>query len=256
MTILSASTEEREGFPPFLKPSECYETGMKELVRNHSLQLSPASKELVNLEAEENRIVFHFGLLLFDGDVERARELVKGECKLKEGGDVVPKSSSNASKSVDDVLKNAGDASEKNAVSVTAQSSDVSKEAIPSNETLKENVVLSNEMPKSDVTPSNETLNDAHPSSEPPQNTTPSNETLKRDGTAANETPKNQPPPSFAKTNGSPKGRKGVLLRFHPRIRDYFDWLLEDGLDRHVVETSMREEGIDPIVEVEWGHKE
>ena len=105
MTILSASTEEREGFPPFLKPSECYETGMKELVRNHSLQLSPASKELVNLEAEENRIVFHFGLLLFDGDVERARELVKGECKLKEGGDDVPKSSSNASKSVDDVLK-------------------------------------------------------------------------------------------------------------------------------------------------------
>ena len=242
MTILSASTEEGEGFPPFLKPSECYETGMKELVRHHSLQLSPASKELVNLEAEENRIVFQFGLLLFDGDVERARELVK-ECKMKEGGVDVSKSSNSASESVGDVLKNA--------VSATAHSSDVSKEAIPSNETLNENGTQSNEMPTRDVTPSNEASKDAHPSNETPQrDETPQNTT------PANETPKNDPPPSFTKTNGSPKGRKGVLLRFHPKIRDYFDWLLEDGLDRHVVETSMREEGIDPIVEVEWGHKE
>lgn len=248
MTILSASTEEGEGFPPFLKPSECYETGMKELVRHHSLQLSPASKELVNLEAEENRIVFQFGLLLFDGDVERARELVK-ECKMKEGGVDVSKSSNSASESVGDVLKNNGDASE-NAVSVTAHSSDVSKEAIPSNETLNENEMLTR-----DVTPPNETPKDDHPSNETPQNSTPASETP-QNTTPANETPKNDPPPSFAKTNGSPKGRKGVLLRFHPKIRDYFDWLLEDGLDRHVVETSMREEGIDPIVEVEWGHKE
>ena len=106
-------------------------------------------------------------------------------------------------------------------------------------------------MPTRDVTPSNEASKDAHPSNETPQrDETPQNTN------PANETPKNDPPPSFAKTNGSPKGRKGVLLRFHPKIRDYFDWLLEDGLDRHVVETSMREEGIDPIVEVEWGHKE
>lgn len=248
MTILSASTEEGEGFPPFLKPSECYETGMKELVRHHSLQLSPASKELVNLEAEENRIVFQFGLLLFDGDVERARELVK-ECKMKEGCDDVLKSPNSASESVGDVLKNNGDASEI-AVSVTAHSSDVSKEAIPSNETLNENEMLTR-----DVTPPNETPKDDHPSNETPQNSTPASETP-QNTTPANETPKNDPPPSFAKTNGSPKGRKGVLLRFHPKIRDYFDWLLEDGLDRHVVETSMREEGIDPIVEVEWGHKE
>ena len=215
---------------------------MKELVRHHSLQLSPASKELVNLEAEENRIVFQFGLLLFDGDVERARELVK-ECKMKEGCDDVLKSPNSASESVGDVLKNA--------VSATAHSSDVSKEAIPSNETLNENGTQSNEMPTRDVTPSNEASKDAHPSNETPQRDETAQNT-----TPANETPQNQPPPSFAKTNGSPKGRKGVLLRFHPKIRDYFDWLLEDGLDRHVVETSMREEGIDPIVEVEWGHKE
>lgn len=168
---------------------------------------------------------------------------------MKEGGVDVSKSSNSASESVGDVLKNNGDASEI-AVSVTAHSSDVSKEAIPSNETLNENEMLTR-----DVTPPNETPKDDHPSNETPQNSTPASETP-QNTTPANETPKNDPPPSFAKTNGSPKGRKGVLLRFHPKIRDYFDWLLEDGLDRHVVETSMREEGIDPIVEVEWGHKE
>lgn len=63
-------------------------------------------------------------------------------------------------------------------------------------------------------------------------------------------------PKSFAKTTATPKGRKGVLLRFHPRVRDFFDWWLDDKLDKAIVEASMKEEGIDPGVGEMEGNEE
>lgn len=46
-------------------------------------------------------------------------------------------------------------------------------------------------------------------------------------------------------------GREGVFLRFHPLYRDYFDWVLQDGLDKAMVEEAMRTQGLDPAVD-EW----
>lgn len=43
-------------------------------------------------------------------------------------------------------------------------------------------------------------------------------------------------------------GREGVFLRFHPLYRDYFDWVLQDGLDKAMVEEAMRTQGLDPAV--------
>ena len=76
--------EEEDNSPPFLKPSDCFQTGLHTLVRNHSLQLSPASKQLLAEEEENRQLLLHFGLLLFDGDVEKARVFVGEEVKEEE----------------------------------------------------------------------------------------------------------------------------------------------------------------------------
>jgi len=48
----------------------------------------------------------------------------------------------------------------------------------------------------------------------------------------------------------SVRGREGVFIRYHPIYRDYFDWLLDDGLDRSVIEDSMKSEQLDPSVRI------
>ena len=208
--------EEEDNSPPFLKPSDCFQTGLHTLVRNHSLQLSPASKQLLAEEEENRQLLLHFGLLLFDGDVEKARVFVGEEVKEED--------------------------------EVGREEKEVNKEENKEEGNARVNEEQEPEQNKKE-TPS---LPSKEPNSELEATTTPLPTSTPILGAPHPETL----PKSFAKTTATPKGRKGVLLRFHPRVRDFFDWWLDDKLDKAIVEASMKEEGIDPGVGEMEGNEE
>ncbi|KAM7458182.1 hypothetical protein BLSTO_01049, partial [Blastocystis sp. subtype 1] len=187
ITLLSAAMEEEDNSPPFLKPSDCFQTGLRTLVRNHSLQLSPASKQLLAEEEENRQLLLHFGLLLFDGDVEKARVFVGEEVKEEK-----KEEEEEVKEEVKEVNK------EENKEEGNAR---VNEEQEPE-QNKKETPSLPSKEPNSELEATATPL----PTSTPILGA-PHLETL---------------PKSFAKTTATPKGRKGVLLRFHPRVRDFF----------------------------------
>ena len=81
-------------------------------------------------------------------------------------------------------------------------------------------------------------------------NPTPDTSSLVSQKTAASSISTDPSDPSSARLRSSRPvhGREGVFLRFHPLYRDYFDWMLQDGLDKAMVEEAMRTEGLDPAV--------
>ena len=239
--------EEEDNSPPFLKPSDCFQAGLHTLVRNHSLQLSPASKQLLAEEEENRQLLLHFGLLLFDGDVEKARVFVEEEEEeeeVKEVKEEEVKEEENKEVEVDKEEMNRVKEEEKKEEK-KEEVKEVNKEENKEEGNARVNEEQEPEQNKKE-TPSKE------PNSELEATTTPLPTSTPILGAPHPETL----PKSFAKTTATPKGRKGVLLRFHPRVRDFFDWWLDDKLDRAIVEASMKEEGIDPGVGEMEGNEE
>lgn len=238
--------EEEDNSPPFLKPSDCFQAGLRTLVRNHSLQLSPASKQLLAEEEENRQLLLHFGLLLFDGDVEKARVFVEEEEEeeeVKEVKEEEVKEEENKEVEVDKEEMNRVKEEEKK-----EEVKEVNKEENKEEGNARVNEEQEPEQNKKE-TPS---LPSKEPNSELEATATPLPTNTPILGAPHPETL----PKSFAKTTATPKGRKGVLLRFHPRVRDFFDWWLDDKLDRAIVEASMKEEGIDPGVGEMEGNEE
>ena len=236
--------EEEDNSPPFLKPSDCFQAGLRTLVRNHSLQLSPASKQLLAEEEENRQLLLHFGLLLFDGDVEKARVFVGEEVKEEEEEvkEVKEEEEKEEEKEEEEKEEVKEEEEEKEEVK------EVNKEENKEEGNARVNEEQEPEQNKKE-TPS---LPSKEPNSELEATTTPLPTSTPILGAPHPETL----PKSFAKTTATPKGRKGVLLRFHPRVRDFFDWWLDDKLDRAIVEASMKEEGIDPGVGEMEGNEE
>lgn len=248
MTLLSAAVDAASPLSQFLKPSDCFQVGLCGLVRNHSLQLSPASKQFVEKEEADRQLLLHFGLLLFDGDVEKARMFVNEE--MKKGGDGVKEVM------LKEEVKEVKEVKEEKEMVKEEDVKEEKEKKEEEEETLKE--VKKEEEKEEEEKEEKNTEETQKTTQESPTETTPvpsakpSLPTLstKTQILGASPTPMTAEslPKSFAKTTATPKGRRGVLLRFHPKVRDFFDWWLDDKLDKGIVETSMKDEGIDPGV--------
>ena len=208
--------------------STCYHQGIVTLIRHHAIHLTEERRAMIHGEGDD-ALVIEVCLLLYDGNMVNALK------KATEMGVHLDNQSGNSS---NDLSGNS--------------SNDLSGDPT-TNQSQAQPVIMNNESPfvhNPTTSISNTESLDSSTVKPDTQHSTPSlvstdrSSMVDRDGTYR---------PSKT-TPSSIRGREGVFIRYHPTYRDYFDWLLEDGLDKAIIEESMKSEHLDPSVSKSNGY--
>lgn len=241
--ILVSSKEISNSIPipthfEFHLPSTCGLKGLKQLITHHADQLEPEKRVLVEKETEEERKgLLHLGLLYFRKDVERARAFVNQVC---------PRPKKHMPPPIDPALVSSSR-------EVTVSSPREVTVLLPKEVTVSSFREATVSSPKEVTVSSPKEATVSSPraviASSPRAVIATSPRAVRASSPTSREVIATSPKlgVTFMKDRVT-QGRKGVFLRYHPDYKDFFDWWLEDGLDKETVELSIQSEGLDPKV--------
>ena len=284
MTMTLRRVDSTETEEPFLEAADVRvgEWGLQRAVRHHALRLDGEGRRRAKGSA-----LMELCLLLCDGNEVRAAALREkwGESGEDDGreesanriendeGGIVETGGAEENVETEAQAKTEMEVQE-NSVEMEVQENSVEMEAQAKTEMeVQENSVEMGDQENNDemgdqaiitqqVTQDSNTQQDTQETTQKPiqeanteketqeTNPTPDTSSLVSQKTAASSISTDPSDPSSARLRSSRPvhGREGVFLRFHPLYRDYFDWMLQDGLDKAMVEEAMRTEGLDPAV--------
>ena len=207
-----------------LSASTCYHQGIVTFIQHHAIHLTDERRAMIHGEGDD-ALIIEVCLLLYDGNISIALQ------KAAEMGVHINTPSVDASISL-------------NLLPVNEKLPEAGQEnPIPQSEDTKPIGQCVDEKPTDQTTVVDDTGNMER---KPDQLSTPS--LISTDNSSLVDMDTTYRP---AKTvPSSVRGREGVFIRYHPIYRDYFDWLLDDGLDRSVIEDSMKSEQLDPSVRI------
>lgn len=272
-----------------LSPSVCSMKGLNQLVSHHALQLADNQKKaLERIADEEERLLFHLLLLLFDGDWSHADTFItqmkqkrnevvsvgvsdqvssKNDNEMSTACEVVPELVSSSPKDtsvVDDTpiqsasevhnesiaLDQSSELQSESVLPIQSASETCDESCLPSQSTSavqKESVISVITPPehKNDLSPS-EVHNKVLP--KPNTESIPSSPKKCSIPSTISQQPVSSPRKTVVQKGTAMRGRRGVFLRYHPDYREFFDWWLDDGINKEAVEMSMRSEGYDSTV--------
>ena len=258
MTMTLRRVDSTETEEPFLEAADVRvgEWGLQRAVRHHALRLDGEGRRRAKGSA-----LMELCLLLCDGNEVRAAAL--REKWGESGEDDGREESANRIENDEGGIVETGGAEENVETEAQAKTEmEVQENSVEmgdqeNNDEMGDQAIITQQ-----VTQDSNTQQDTQETTQKPiqeanteketqeTNPTPDTSSLVSQKTAASSISTDPSDPSSARLRSSRPvhGREGVFLRFHPLYRDYFDWMLQDGLDKAMVEEAMRTEGLDPAV--------
>ena len=225
------------------------EWGLQRTVRHHALQLDEEGRRRARGSA-----LAELCLLLCDGDETRAAALREkwGEGSVEEkeeenanrieetkGGEKGAEESVEEGR--EEMEGNRREEIEENRIEIMEENS---KREIEENNKYSENTTQKEDNANPDTSSH---VSQKTAASDIPQRTAENSSQTHYDASSISTDP-SDPTSTRLRSTRPVHGREGVFLRFHPLYRDYFDWMLQDGLDKAMVEEAMRTQGLDPAV--------